>query len=249
MLSEGTQECFNTRKHTCWMTYGRRLEQALHAAAKTTADLAAHLTISPQAVNQVIRGTTKAFNAENHTRAAIYLHCDPLWLASGEYTLHETEALVAIEKTKDLAEISDAELAGTPRGAKRIPVIGTAKLGSDGYYEELASSPGHGDGFIDSYSHDPDAYALRVKGDSMHPAIRHGSLVIVEPNGRCVPGEYVAIALKDGTKMVKELVIERPDEMVVESVNGQLRRTIEKIDIERVHPVGAIVPASKWRPI
>lgn len=64
----------------------------------------------------------------------------------------------------------------------------------------------------------------------------------------CVPGEYVVIALTDGRKMVKELVIERPSEIVVESVNGNHRVTIDRGEIERMHPVAAVVAASKWRP-
>ena len=82
----------------------------------------------------------------------------------------------------------------------------------------------------------------------MQPAIRHGFIVVAEPNGRCVPGEMVVIALTDGRKMVKELVIERADEVVVESVNGNHRRTIFREDIEYMHAVGAVMPPSKWRP-
>jgi phage repressor protein C with HTH and peptisase S24 domain len=144
-------------------------------------------------------------------------------------------------------EPGNVEPAGQPRIAKPTPVVGTARMGEDGFYEALDYPVGQGDGIVDSHSPDPNAYALRVKGDSMHPAIRHGSFVVVEPNGRCMPGEYVVIALVDGRKMVKELVIERPDEIVVESVNGNHRKTWERSEIERMHPVSAIVAASKWR--
>lgn len=138
---------------------------------------------------------------------------------------------------------SNAEPAGSPATLRAVRVIGVAKLGDDGHYEQDV-----GDGWVDAYSSDPEAYALRVKGDSMHPAIRHGSVVVVEPNGRRVPGEYVAIALADGRKMVKELVFERPDEVVIESVNGQHRQTLDLADILQIHPVAAVVAASKWRP-
>lgn len=121
-------------------------------------------------------------------------------------------------------------------------------MGDEGFYVELQHPPGHGDGYIDGYSSDPNAYALRVKGDSMHPAIRHGSFVVVEPNGTCMPGEYVAIGLSNGQRMVKELIMERTDEIVIESVNGNHRRTIERSDIDWMHPVAAVVAASKWRP-
>lgn len=138
----------------------------------------------------------------------------------------------------------DAEPAGRPRTVRPTRVVGAAKLGDNGYYEET----GHDAGWVDSYSADPAVYALRVVGDSMHPAIRHGSFVVVDPNGACVPGEYVAIALVDGRKMVKELVFDRATEVVVESVNGGQRLTLQRTEIVTMHPVAAVVLASKWRP-
>lgn len=222
------------------MSYGRRLEQAMNAVGMSAAELAKELDISPQAVHSVLKGSTKAFNAENHTRASIALRCDALWLATGIEREPATESRV-MERAVSFA--SNAEPAGRPRMARPVPVLGVAKLGNDGYYEELTTA----DGFVDGYSTDPDAYALLVKGDSMYPAIRHGFLVIVEPNGRCVPGEFVAIALHDGLKMVKELVIQRTGEIMVESVNGNHRRTIDRSEIAVLHPVTAVVSPSKWR--
>lgn len=137
---------------------------------------------------------------------------------------------------------ANAEDVGRPRTMRPVKIKGYAKLGDDGYYEETEC-----DGWVDSYSPDPDAYGLRVKGDSMHPAIRNGSVVVIEPRGQLVPGEYVAIALFSGKKMVKELVFYRADEIVVESVNGNHRQTIERNEIENIHPVSAVVSPSKWR--
>lgn len=145
-------------------------------------------------------------------------------------------------------EWDNVDPGGQPRVVRAVPIVGTARMGDNGFYEELQHPPGYGDGWIDSYSTDMSAYALRVKGDSMHPAIRHGAFVVVEPGGQCVPGEYVVIALTDGRKMVKELVIERPDEVIIESVNGNSRMTIERSQIEQMHPVAAVVAASKWHP-
>lgn len=154
----------------------------------------------------------------------------------------------ALGVSEPTAAYQQLEPGGRPRTMRRVPVVGTARLGENGFYEELGHATGYGDGWVDGYSADPGAYALRVKGDSMHPAIRHGSFVVVEPHGTCVPGEYVVIALRDGRKMVKELVIERADEVVVESVNGNRRMTFEKAEIEKMHAVAAVVAASKWRP-
>lgn len=160
-------------------------------------------------------------------------------------TVDELLGGVGATKTHDS---SGLEPAGHARPPRPVPVVGTARLGTNGYYEELQYPAGHGDGWVDSYSTDAAAYALRVKGDSMHPAIRHGAFIVAEPSRPCVPGEYVVLALTGGQKMVKELVIERSDEVVVESVNGGDRLTIERANIEKMHPVAAVVAPSKWRP-
>lgn len=66
------------------MSYGDRLDTAMKAIDVDRKALASHLDISVQAVGQVLTGRTKALDAANHIRAALYLKCDPLWLATGE---------------------------------------------------------------------------------------------------------------------------------------------------------------------
>lgn len=134
---------------------------------------------------------------------------------------------------------------------RRVPVVGMARLGDNGFYEEVSSVTGAGDGMVEAYSDDPDAYALRARGDSMFPAIRDGWFVVVEPGSQPAPGDYVLIKLKTGQKMIKELIMQRPDGITVVSVNGDLRRTIEVEEIDPhfgIQSVAAIVSPKKWRP-
>lgn len=140
------------------------------------------------------------------------------------------------------------EYAGRPRAARMIAVVGTAKMGENGYYEEISSIPGAGDGHLAATSDDPQAYVLRVRGRSMHPAIRDGWYVLVEPQGRCASGEPVLVKLKNGHKMVKEFLFERADAIELESVNGGERLTIYRADLESMQPVAGIFPPSKWQP-
>lgn len=90
----------------------------------------------------------------------------------------------------------------------------------------------------------PDgAYVLRLDDDSMRPGIKRGQHVAVEPGGQCVVGEYVALYLRDGRCLVRELVTDGAAEVVVEAVNGRERLTIERADIEAIQSVAAIVSA------
>lgn len=127
--------------------------------------------------------------------------------------------------------------------ARRIAIVGTAQLGSDGYWVELDNT----DGWVETWTRDEDAYALRLKGDSMTPAIRDGWVAVCEPNHRLVPGEYVMVTTTGGQSMVKELLFENEDGVNVMSVNAAYgeRRAIAWQDIAKIHYVGNILAPSK----
>lgn len=221
-----------SEKLTYVNTLAERLKSAREALAMSQVELARRANVSPGTIGNIESGTRKQPRELLAIAAALNVTAE--WLQSG------------IGDSRDGAT---AEHAGRPRVTRRTPVVGTAKMGDGGYYVELQHPTGHGDGYVDGHSSDPNAYALRVKGDSMHPAIRHGSFVVVAPNSTCTPGEYVAIGLVTGEKMVKELILERVDEVVIESVNGNHRRTLDRMQIEWMHPVAAIVSASRWQPL
>ncbi|WP_367239095.1 LexA family transcriptional regulator [Pseudomonas fulva] len=126
---------------------------------------------------------------------------------------------------------------------RRIEIVGTAQLGTDGYWIGLDTSAG----WVETWSRDEDAYALRLKGDSMTPAIRSGWVAVCEPNHRLVPGEYVMVTTTDGQSMVKELLFETEEGVSLMSVNAAYgeRRNIAWKDIDKIHYVGTILAPSK----
>lgn len=131
---------------------------------------------------------------------------------------------------------------------RRAPVVGTAQLGPEGYWDAVEYPVGHGDGYVDVPTRDPGAYALRVRGDSMAPAIRDGWYVVIEPNSAVVQGEYVVVVTKDGRAMVKELLWERDGQVSLMSVaDGYARITLRLDEIEKMHHVAFIAPPSKKR--
>lgn len=128
------------------------------------------------------------------------------------------------------------------RPFRRTRIVGTAQLGPEGFWDALTVA----DGWLDVPTTDPDAYSLRVKGDSMAPAIRSGWVVWCEPNHQLIPGEYVMVRCADGQSMVKELLFENAEEVSLMAVNATYGRiTIPRSDIEQIHYVGGIVPPSK----
>lgn len=133
--------------------------------------------------------------------------------------------------------------------ARKLPVVGTAQLGDNGFFVELEYPVGFGDGYVEHSTTDKDAYALQCKGDSMRPRIKPNEFVIVEPNTKVSNGDEVLVKCKKGRVMVKELLYTRDGEVHLGSVNENFAKiTIPLTEIDTMQYVGAIVKSSKWKP-
>lgn len=139
----------------------------------------------------------------------------------------------------------DATAEYVPRSKfRRVPVVGTASLGMDGYWTDLEYPKGQGDGYFEFPTTDKDAYVLQVRGGSMHPAIRSGWFVVIEPNKSPQMGEFVMVKLVDGRSTVKEFLWHRDGEYVLNAISTGDRLVIAEDDIEAIHHVGGILPPS-----
>ncbi len=145
----------------------------------------------------------------------------------------------------DASELSNVE-PGPPITSpyRAIKIVGTAQMGTEGYWYSLDD----GEGYVDIPSSDPNAYALRLRGDSMEPAIHSGWLAVIEPGRSFVPGEYVMVQTVEGESMLKRLLYANDDQVSLLSVNvAHSIRNIPIEQIQHIHAVGAIVPPSKVR--
>lgn len=120
----------------------------------------------------------------------------------------------------------------------QLPLVGEVKGGHDGYLEELQYPVGHGEGVVEHPTSDPNAYALRVRGDSMHPRYRAGEFVIVEPNIEPQPGDDVVVVCSNGRKLLKELNWKRDGEVQLLSINnGYAPLTLPLSDVDSIQLV------------
>ena len=225
--------------YTYMSTLQERMQELVSETGWTVGEISAKAGVSHSAVSQWLSGDTQSLKIEPAVLLERFTGFSALWLAKGKG-----------QKRVDVSSLADSspEFAGRARHSRLIPVVGTAKMGDDGYYEEISAMLGAGDGHIEIATEDPNAYGLRVRGQSMFPAIRDGWYVLVEPNGQLQTGEYVLLKLRDGRKMVKELLVRRPSSIEVLSVNTQERLTFDISEVEAVHAIGAVVTPSKWRP-
>jgi phage repressor protein C with HTH and peptisase S24 domain len=92
------------------------------------------------------------------------------------------------------------------RAARRIPLIGLAQAGADGFFDDGGYPVGGGwDEVGLPEIADPNAYALEISGDSMEPVFRDGDLVIVSPAAPIRRGDRVVVRTRDGGVMAKQL--------------------------------------------
>lgn len=186
--------------------------------------------MTPSALSQIESGKTKELRGQNLVDLARALQTTPEELAGN----------VLMEPRSQFAR--------TSRSAKEVrdvPIIGfaVATPDRDGYFTDGEYPVGHGEGFIPWPTKDPNAYALRVKGDSMQPRIRPGELIIIEPNIKAELMDDVLVRTRDGRKMVKQLLSRRAGEVTFGSINqAHQQQTISVEQIESIHFVTAIVP-------
>ena len=143
--------------------------------------------------------------------------------------------------------VEDRESSAKYNRPAPVPVVGKAMLGSEGYFDALDYPSGHGDGYIDIVSSDPDAYGLKMVGSSMHPRIKSGEFVLIEPNHRYQTGDEVLVKTADGRAMVKEFIYHRDGQYRFDSISdGYPPIFLDEHLVEKIHYVAAILKASKY---
>jgi phage repressor protein C with HTH and peptisase S24 domain len=91
-------------------------------------------------------------------------------------------------------------------GVRRVPLIGLAQAGADGYFDDGGYPVGGGwDEVGLPEIADPNAYALEISGESMEPVFRDGDLVIVSPAAPIRRGDRVVLRTRRGEVMAKQL--------------------------------------------
>jgi phage repressor protein C with HTH and peptisase S24 domain len=221
-------------------TFGQRLKRLRTAAGKSRLELAEYVGITRTSITLLENGQSGSMKGKNLLRAAEFLDVTPEALEFGEGgdRVGETPGTYKTTARRALRK---------PAAVRNVPVIGfaIATPDQDGYFDDAGYPPGAGEGYVPWPTRDANAYALRVRGDSMQPRIRPGEVILVEPGTNISPGSDVVVRCKDGRKMVKQLLFQRGQEVTLGSINIAHRQvTLDVSEIESMHYVSAIVPAA-----
>ena len=106
--------------------------------------------------------------------------------------------------------------------SRRVPLIGFAQAGGDGYFDDGGYPVG---GSWDEVSlpeiGDANAYALEISGDSMEPVFRDGDMVIVSPAAPIRRGDRVVVRTLGGQVMAKQLARRSARRVELRSLNPE----------------------------
>jgi phage repressor protein C with HTH and peptisase S24 domain len=113
---------------------------------------------------------------------------------------------------------------GGLKAVRRVPLIGHAKAGAAGYFDDAGFPTGGG---WDEYSFpdlgDASAYALEIDGDSMAPVYREGDVIVVSPQQAIRRNDRVVVKTADEEVLCKVL----------------LRQTAKKLELGSLNPAHA----------
>jgi phage repressor protein C with HTH and peptisase S24 domain len=114
-----------------------------------------------------------------------------------------------------------------------LPLTPYAKAGGRGLFDDSGHPTGKGWEETDSPSvGDPNAFALKISGNSLAPAYRAGDIVIVSPDADLHRGDRVIVKTRSGDLMAKELVRQSGQKIELKPIGGgSAARSITKGDV------------------
>jgi phage repressor protein C with HTH and peptisase S24 domain len=133
---------------------------------------------------------------------------------------------------------------GQPPRRKQIPLLGFARAGKGGYFDDSGFPAGNGWEEIDVPGvTDNTAYALEITGDSMLPVYREGDTIIVSPNATLRKGDRVVVRTGDGQVMAK--IMQRQTAKTLELASFNKDHDTKTLDMKDVDWVARIIWASQ----
>ena len=122
---------------------------------------------------------------------------------------------------------------------RRIPLIGHAQAGDEGYFDDAGFPTGSGWDEVDFPDlGDPHAYALEISGDSMVPVYRDGDRIVVAPGASVRRGDRVVARTVSGEVMAKEVQRMTAGRVELLSINREHDdRSLAREEIEFIHRI------------
>ncbi len=133
---------------------------------------------------------------------------------------------------------------GQPPRLKQIPMLGFAKAGKGGFFDDSGFPSGTGWEEIDVPGvTDSSAYGLEITGDSMAPVYREGDTIVVSPAATIRKGDRVVVRTADGQVMAK--IMQRQTARTLELASFNPAHEPKILDMKDVDWMARIIWASQ----
>jgi phage repressor protein C with HTH and peptisase S24 domain len=127
---------------------------------------------------------------------------------------------------------------------KQIPMLGFAKAGKGGFFDDSGFPSGSGWEEIDVPGvTDSAAYGLEITGDSMAPVYREGDIIVVSPSATVRKGDRVVVRTSDGQVMAK--IMQRQTAKTLELASFNPAHDTKVLDMKDVDWMARIIWASQ----
>jgi phage repressor protein C with HTH and peptisase S24 domain len=146
-----------------------------------------------------------------------------------------TESLTRILEATGVSLGDFAALADdAPETPTRIPLLGLARAGEDGFFDDAGLPTGDDWDQTDLPRPKDGLFSLRISGDSMTPLYREGDRVIVDREAAEVrPGDRIVARLSSGEVVAKELARLTARTVTLASINPAYPpRQVPRAEIE-----------------
>ncbi|WP_313102838.1 helix-turn-helix transcriptional regulator [Brevundimonas sp.] len=132
-----------------------------------------------------------------------------------------TESLTRVLEATGLSLAAFAALADdAPAEDRSIPLLGLAKAGADGFFDDAGLPLAEGWDQTSLPTHKDSLFSLAIDGDSMAPLYRPGDRVIVDLEASDVRrGDRVAVRTAQGETLAKEIAAMSAREVTLASIN------------------------------
>jgi phage repressor protein C with HTH and peptisase S24 domain len=133
---------------------------------------------------------------------------------------------------------------GAPAKLRTIPMLGFAKAGKGGFFDDGGFPQGEGWDEVEVPGvTDNAAYALEITGDSMMPVYREGDTIIVSPSATIRKGDRVVVKTADGQVMAK--IMQKQSAKTIELASFNADHPMKSLDAKNVDWMARIIWASQ----
>lgn len=229
-----------------WASYAGRLSWAMRRAGKPNqSELARAVGVKPQSIQYLCDPHGGAQGSSHTPSLARELGVSAEWLATGQ----GSPLALPPRGPAQLGALNTKEdapgYAVQSHGPAAVPIHRAVRVSAQGDIEALDQADGAGASTLrlPVFTPSQGAKALRIKGHALSPWARDGQFLVTEEMaGPLAPQDLLLLSLLDGRQVIRELMAERPDSLLVLPVLGGQAQAIDRQDIARIELVVCVLP-------